>query len=225
MNLRPTLFHLLCGSMLALALLFTTQAAAESRSVAPRGIYAQIDTRGQTQAIQALSAGSPGERQATMDAIRSAPGRYAPPVFFVLSEVLFDMGEEDEGAFWFYAGQLRARFDANRCADVSARQAVSGLSQRFGPRINQYAFGDVGKLEALVPRVIEWDRNTPHDYDHRWINLHGMGAMMSALDESHQDTAPLSLPEDQWSSIAEKTRTDYLDGFRQALAQLKSMAE
>ena len=76
----------------------------------------------------------------------------------------------------------------------------------------------------LVPKVVDWERRTPYNYDRRWINLHGMGAMMSGLGAQSKDTsqATLSYPKDQWSDIAEKTRTDYLSDFKKAMAQMKS---
>ena len=85
-------------------------------------------------------------------------------------------------------------------------------------------FQNIPKLEELVLRVVEWDRKTPHNYDHRWINLHGMGAMTSALDtkNSNSTQAVLSLPKEQWNSIAEKTRIDYLSGFKKMMIQIKN---
>ena len=208
-----------------LALLFAlgagAPAVAEQITVAPQGVYAEIDTRLAIDTLRTLQTGSPAQITAAMDAIKAAPERYAPPVFYALSHVLFDRGDRDDAAFWFYAGQLRARFDANRCADVSARQAVAGLNQTYGKPINQYTFKNIPKLEALIPRVVDWDRKTPHRYDHRWINLHGMGAMISGTGSPMQPPS-LSLPADQWAPIAEKTRADYLEGFRQAMAQMKS---
>ena len=53
------------------------------------------------------------------------------------------------------------------------------------------------------------------------INLHGMEAMRVALEGVDQDSAELSLPEEEWSEIAEKTRVDYLEGFKAALAEMK----
>lgn len=203
-------------------LLIPFQANAENASVAPANEYARIDTHLATETMRTLSQGSASERLAAIAKVRGNPEKYAPPVFYQLSRVLFESGERDEATFWFYAGQLRARFDANRCADPSARQAVSVLNMEFGAPINQHAFADIVKLEALITKVVEWDRNTPHDYDHRWINLHGMAAMMSALGEQNADTPALSLPEDSWVKIAEKTRTDYLAGFQEAMKRMKS---
>jgi hypothetical protein len=71
---------------------------------------------------------------------------------------LVQKGDKDEGAFWFNAGQLSAHIDANRCADRSARQAVSLLNNPYGPLISQYTFDNLSMLEALIPKVVEWDR-------------------------------------------------------------------
>jgi hypothetical protein len=185
-------------------------------AVKPRGEYARIDVRLANETIRALVNGTDAERQRAIDAIELAPQKYAPPVLSQLSNTLFAQGRQDDGAFWFYAGQLRGRFDANRCTDVSARQAVAVLTDELGPPINKYMFKDLPKLEALIPKVVEWDRRTPHEYDHRWINLHGMAAMIESLDPASGKPQPMSLPREQWDKIAEDTRSDYLKGFTPA---------
>jgi hypothetical protein len=192
-------------------------------AVPPRGEYAQIDTRLAKDTIQALTHGSAEERRRTIDQIKTAADKYAPPVFFALASVLFQDGARDEGAFWFYAGQLRATFDANRCADPSAREALTVLVRQYGTPINHYALQDLQKLQELVLRVVEWDRKTPHHYDQRWINLEGMDAMMGSLDLAApaSPSPPLSLPPEQWDEIAEKTRADYLAGLRVAVTCIK----
>ena len=204
-------FALLCG---------IATAYAETITLQPKGEYASIDTKLAMQTMQVLMQGTDAERKKTVSAIVLAPQNYAPPVFYVMSSLLFQSGLKDDAAFWFYAGQLRARFDANRCADVTARSAVSVLNDRYGTPINQYMFQDREKLLALVEKVVKWDRETPHAYDHRWINLSGMGATTSAMEGASGETR-LSMPEDQWEAIAEKTRTDYLAGLREAIAGVK----
>ncbi len=196
-------------------------ATADTNVVTPKGEYAKIDTRLANETIQILAKGTPEDRQKVIETIKANPGNYAPPVFYTLSQILFLDGKKDEAAFWFYAGQLRARVDANICADSSARQAVGVLNRNYGTPINQYAFQDIPKLEELVPRVVDWERRTPYSYDRRWINLHGMGAMMSGLNAKTQDASQtsVSFPKDQWNDIAEKTRTDYLADFRKAITQ------
>jgi hypothetical protein len=204
-------------------LLLSSFVFAENVPVAPRGEFAQIDTRLAKETMQILAKGTSDEKQRVIANIKASPGNYAPPVYYLLSNVLFAKDKRDEAAFWFYAGQLRGRVDANICADSSAREAVDVLNQNYGAPINKYAMQDIPKLKALIPKVVAWERKTPYKYDRRWINLEGMGAMMSGLDPQNKDASqkPLSYPKDQWAGIAEKTRSDYLSGFEQAMAAMK----
>ena len=215
-----------CAAVLisSFCLLATHVAASDTKIVTPRGEFAQIDTRLANKTVQILAKGTTDKKQGAIAKIKANPENYAPPVLYALSNVLFADGEKDEAAFWFYAGQLRARIDANICADSSARQAVGVLNLHYGTPINQYTFQDIPKLEKLVPKVVDWERKTPYNYDRRWINLHGMGAVMSGQGDRSKDTsqASLSYPKKQWSDIADKTRTDYLGDFRKAMAQMKS---
>ena len=199
-------------------------AMAGGATVAPTGEYARIDVHLIDETMRVLSNGAPGEKQTATARIQAHPEDYAPPVLYLLSNVLFRAGNRDDGMFWYHAGQLRARFDANRCADISARQAVGVLNQTYGPMISKYSFQDPPRLEKLVLRVVEWDRKTPRRYDHRWINLHGMGAVQSGLGAQDTRSKPpvLSLPTAQWDAIAQQTRADYLKGLREAMSQLKS---
>lgn len=191
---------------------------AETIMLKPQGEYASIDTRLAVKTMRDLAQGTDAVRAQTVREVVAAPQNYAPPVFYVLSSLLFKAGLKDDAVFWFYAGQLRARFDANRCNDASARSAVSALNEQYGAPINEYAFQDTDKLLTQVEKVVAWDRATPHEYDQRWINLSGMGATTSAMGEAGQAT-PLSLPEAQWEAIAEKTRADYLAGLREVLGK------
>ncbi|NNG18129.1 hypothetical protein HJ590_00805 [Naumannella sp. ID2617S] len=181
----------------------------------------EIDTARTTEAIRRLSAES--SRPEAIAEVIGSPQLFAPPVFYLLSHALLAEGRPQEAMFWFYAGQLRARFDANRCADFTARQAVSVLNDRFGEPINRYAFAHLEELAEVVPRVLAWDRATPHDYDHRWINLHGMAAMQTTLDPGVPHT-PQSLPAESWESLAEQTREEYWAGFCEALAAARRQA-
>lgn len=185
--------------------------------------HSRIDTRLANDAIHVLVKGTPAQKQALFKTIKAHPEIYAPPVFYVLSHALFQEGQKEEGAFWFYAGQLRARYDANRSADASAKQAVAVLNQSYGFLINQYAHQDIPKLERLIAAVVEWDRRTPYRYDHRWISLHGLHAVLAGLGGKSVAMTPdaLSVPEDQWPAIAEQTRAEYLSAFAHITARTK----
>lgn len=187
-----------------------------------KGVYAEIDTSNAREAIRLLIDKNDKIVSNTILSIKGNSQNFAPPVMYELSRTLFSLNKKDEAAFWFYAGQLRARFDANRCSDISARQAVSVLDQEYGTPINQYTFQDIGKLESIIHGVVEWDRLTPYKYDHRWINLHGLDATLSAMGEPSNNTS-LSLPSEQWEEIAENTRKKYLEDLEKVLLHAKSM--
>jgi hypothetical protein len=173
--------------------------------VQPQGSFAEIKVEESNEAIEKLLSGNTVVR----DDILKNPNNYTPPVLYVLSNVLFNEGMKDEGAFWFYTAQLRARIDANLCADHTARSAVSLLTNRFGTDINLYTFENMDNLKAIIERVVEYIKSNDVNYDIRWINLHGLKAFSSESVEE-QD---LSIPTDEWESTITKTIGDYYKGF------------
>lgn len=187
--------------------------------------YARIDLKENNEAMDALIGDDSARQAAMVEEILAHPEKFNPPVLYMVSYVLFKQGRKDEGMFWFYAGQLRGRFDANRCADVSARSAVQDLNEKIGPYVNPYAFEDLDKLKQTVAKVMAWDEVTPHLYDQRWINLHGTDVTASALKSlngSAINAAPvMSLPEAEWAEIQRRTRDEYLSDFKEALEILK----
>lgn len=176
----------------------------------PVGEHATIDTAAARQTLTALLGPDARARRRAVAAVSAAPERQAPPVLYALSAALVDLGRPAEASFWFYAAQVRARFDANRCADPSAGAAVTALNERFGAQVNRFAFTDLDRLRRTVVRAVAWDRSAPHHYDHRWIALHGMWAFTGA-------DGPLSRPAAEWDAVAARTRAEYLTSFRALL--------
>jgi hypothetical protein len=205
------------ASITIFSLLAVCIANADEVEVEPTGIYKTIDVRLVNDTIKALHDKKADKRLAVISAIRNHPEDFAPPVFYVLSSVLFEQKKKDEAVFWFYAGQLRGRIDANICSDKSARSAVAALNQKFGAPINQYSFANMSLLTNTVERVLAWEENTPCRYDRRWINLHGMAAMTGDTN------APLSAPKEQWEIIRKQTRDEYRTEFHEALAEFKKL--
>ncbi len=160
-----------------------------------------------------FSQGSNSQKNSLITKIKAHPEKYAPPVFYALSDVLFKT-DKKAAMFWFYAGQLRARYDANRCTDVSAGAAIGSLNYSFGLQINQYAFKNLDQLKSTIEEVIKFDKKTPHKYDQRWINFHGM----AAFDKNNKMT---SKPRSEWEAIEQKTRDDYFKDFQNAIKQLE----
>jgi hypothetical protein len=181
--------------------------------VEPTGEHATIDTALARDAIAGLLDADPEVRRRVAELVELEPERVAPPVLYALSEVLLDQGRPADAAFWFYAGQLRARFDARRCTDPTAAAAVDALNERFGGPIDRFAFTDPDRLRRTVIRAVAWDRRTPRHYDHRWIALHGMSAYLGS-------DGPLSVPAEEWEALAARTRAEYLEGLRTALRNI-----
>jgi hypothetical protein len=190
----------------------------------PKDPYADIDVTLLDETFEKLDKGTDEERKKTIEEVRKSSDKYPPPVFFSMSKILFEDGKKDDAAFCFYAGQLRTHYDANRCADPSAREVLNLLTDEYGAEINKYMFKDLAKLEKLIAKVVEWDRKTPHNYDPRWINLHGKEAQKEEPDDGEPEKKPtaLSLPKEQWEAIAEQTRKGYLNAFKKVIADLKN---
>jgi hypothetical protein len=175
------------------------------------GAFAEIDVKQSNEAIKVLKCNDNAKKRKTVKAILETPNDYNPIVFYVLSNELFEEGKKKEGCFWFYVGQLRARMDANICADVSARQIVSLLNDEYGQIINEYAIPKINFLEETIRRVIDFVKNNNENYDRRWINLFGMWAFKSNTGQNLE----LSLSKEQWANIKEKTINDYYEGFKE----------
>ena len=184
----------------------------QTKEIKPKGVFKDIDIARHNEAIEILNGKNKKLKQQTVDSILKIPNFYNPPIIYALSRELFNQDKKDDAMYWFYVAQLRARYDANLCKDNSAKQAVSVLNGEYGPDINKYAFQDIDKLEKTVTKVVDFVRTNEEDYDHRWINLHGMDAVLSGMDDNTQKKE-LSQPKDKWTEIKKKTLDDYYNGF------------
>jgi hypothetical protein len=201
--------------LLLLTMTFGTIAflnAQTTTEIKPQGIYKEIDVERHNKAIEILSGNDQILIQHTVDSILKNPNFYNPPVLYALSRVLYNQDKKDEATFWFYVAQLRARYDANLCLDNTAKQGVSILNSEYGPDINKYAFQNIDSLEKTVNKVVDFVKTNDENYDHRWINLHGMDAVLAGIDDK-AEKKELSQPKDKWAEIKKKTIDDYYNGF------------
>lgn len=185
---------------------------AQTTEIEPKGIFKEIDLTRHNEAIEILKGQDNSLKQQAVDSILKNPNFYNPPVIYALSRELFNQDKKDDAMYWFYVAQLRARYDANLCMDNTAKQGVSILNGEYGPDINKYAFQDIDKLEKTVTQVVDFVRTNEENYDHRWINLHGMDAVLAGMDEN-SEKKELSQPKDKWAEIKKKTVDDYYNGF------------
>ncbi len=167
--------------------------------------------------IEGLSSGDETEKQAAINNLLSNPNAFNPVATYVLSHRLLEEGKANEAMFWFYLSQVRARVDANICKDETAKEAASLLSNTFGPAVNELAFLDLDNLQAVVEKVVTFAEQNEETYDRRWINLHGMDAVLSGLDAG-AEPKETSEPIDRWTDIKKTTvKTYYTDFIKYAI--------
>ena len=86
-----------------------------------------------------------------------------PLSLFSPAAVLFQQGKKDDAVFWFYAAQLRTRYQL--AVEKSDRgQLLTIMMMTVGAPINNYAFQDVSNLNRILDRVLEWDKKTSNPF-------------------------------------------------------------
>lgn len=178
----------------------------------PTGAYATIDTSGDIKLMRTLLKGSPEEKERSIKFVLQSPTKFSPGVLFGLSVALFERGDKDNAMFWFLLADVRARYDAQRCADDSARSGASALRTQFGEVLYPYMRQNPAELEATIPKVLAWDASHGYDYDHRWINLHGLKVL--AAESNAKNQPELSLPKSEWTGIRNKVRSNFEEEYK-----------
>ena len=162
--------------------------------------------------LELLGSKNKKKKQAAIDSVLANPNSFNPTVTYMLSNLLLDQDKKNEEMFWFYLSQVRARVDANICKDNTAKQAVSILNMTFGPAINKIAFLNLDTLKVVVEKVVAFIKSNEETYDRRWINLHGMDAVISGLDKDSKQNET-SEPIDKWADIKKTTVESYYNDF------------
>jgi hypothetical protein len=109
-----------------------------------------------------LQSCDPAIATAAANEILSDPKSVADPVtMFVPAEVLFHNGRKDDALFWFFAAQLRARYQSVfEHGDLA--QVTSVMVSTIGPDISDYGFSNVSNFQRTLERVLAWDKRTPN---------------------------------------------------------------
>lgn len=191
-----------CLLLISFLFIFVKTNNAQTTTVLkPKGVYAEINVTDQNKMMELLMDTS--TRGEAIDSIFKNLKHYNPPVLYLFSSVLFLEGEQENGLDWYLYAQLCSLYDANCCADSSAKQATIILENNFRPYFENYISQNKVTFEKGINKAVALFERIHTDYDHRWINLHGMDAVMSSFDEKSQHS--LSVPEESWPGIKLKT--------------------
>ena len=178
--------------------------------VKPVGVYAEINIKGQNRMLQLLY--DTQTRNAAIDTIFNNITHFNPPVIYLFSQALFLNGEKQSAVEWYLYAQINAMYDAARCVDNTAKQAVMVLEERTQPTLDEYMKKNKPIVTESARKVIQLFNSLQPDYDNRWINLHGLGAFDGAFGEELPKEAP-KLTEDKslWPSIKAKVLKEFTE--------------
>ena len=182
----------------------------------PQGIYATINMSGTESAIRQLGQLVPYERRTAISAAEPNAPRLSPPVLYALANAIsLDDAQMRNAVFWYHVARIRAVYDGLRCKDLSARNAVNILGKGISPDISRYQRQNRQDTLQIAEAAVKWDQQNPRTYDHRWINLYGKVARVSA----GTDPAELTLPESEWPAILQRVHEAHLKSVAEFAAQ------
>ena len=178
--------------------------------VKPVGVYAEINIEGQNRMLQLLY--DTQTRNAAIDTIFNNITHFNPPVIYLFSQALFLNGEKQSAVEWYLYAQINAMYDAARCVDNTAKQAVMVLEERTQPTLDEYMKKNKPIVTESARKVIQLFNSLQPDYDIRWINLHGLGAFDGAFgEELPKEAAKLTEDKSLWPSIKAKVLKEFTE--------------
>lgn len=219
--------HVVLAALLVLAMPAAVAQAAVETVVIAKDRYTDIDTRSTLELLRELRSPNADIRAHAVEKALKSPESFAPPVFYLTANLLLDSDRPKEALFWFYVGHMRAVNDATILTDRTAASGVDVLMTEHGGRLLQYAQAHPDLWLQQASLAIDWDRSHPSRYDRRWLALHGMQAMQSALGGSDGDSAQrkeITVPADTWNGIAERNRAKMLEIVKEVSAAARQSA-
>lgn len=103
---------------------------------------------------------------AAEEVIRKQATLKDPLSLFTAAATLFQHSKKDEAVFWFYAAQLRTRYQLV-FENGDRGQLLAIMLMTVGAPINNYAFQNVENLRRILDRALEWDKTAPNSFRER----------------------------------------------------------
>ncbi len=142
---------------------------------------------------QLLSSSDDAAVDGALKEIADKPELAPPRALFYAAAALAKRNRMDEAALYYYAAQLRARFDTLRFPDASAdspHQSLGRLALQIGQPVSAWAMKDATRLATVMDAVREWDSRVAYAYDPGY-------------------TPVRPLPYEDWANIFEENREKY----------------
>lgn len=217
MELRKAGLMFFCAAGLAICAMpgaSRAQTLGKTVAIDAQDEYAQIEVEPSRSAMERLRSPDAAERSRVIDEVLAQPSRYNPAVLMAMSAAVFEQGKQEQGTFWYILGNTRAVADAQILTDRTAVPGLMTLRAVFGQPLKAYLIAHPDVEWAQTQRAVEWDRTHPVQYDRRWLSLHGMRAVQSALSAQEgqpDDVDEITVPQEKWAAMDEENRQAMLD--------------
>lgn len=201
--MRHALLALLCGS----ALCFSQALRADE------DVYAGMKSCDAAVAIEAAESllGDPASLKEPLD-------------LFTPAAVLFIHGRKDDAVFWFYAAQLRSRYQL--VFETGNRpELLAAMLRSTGPAINNYAYQDVDKLIRTLDRVFAWDEVTPNPLRYKNVSAESAEAVDQVYEGFRALQAKLGVQKDEVERLAREAAPTIEQAYAEAKAKRCPLSE
>ncbi len=181
----------------------------------PRGVYAEIEIRSQQAMIARLRQLVPVPRREAIGAALANPAALSPPTLYALvNAIAQDDSNIEQAVFWYHVGRIRAVYDALRCKDATARNAVNVLGRNLSPDVARWQRQHRARTLEIAQLALDWDQSNLRQYDQRWVNLYGK----VARESDGSDASELTVPESEWPAILAHVHEAHLQSVREFAA-------
>jgi hypothetical protein len=169
-----------------------------------------------------LKSSDPAVARAAAEEIVRNPGA-DPLLLMAAAHALFRSERKDDAVFWFYAGQLRARYTPQLKGENSQLITIFVMT---GEGINAHAQRNIAAMDKTVARVLKWDDETFP----AWVKANRLDLKELAADRSKAREglvgmmAKLKSDREHYEKLAREYK-DPMEQYREQQAQLAKRIE